>query len=350
MKIFQRYLIKSLIFKTLSISIILAVILWLAQSLKFSKMAPLQGAHIAEVIFLSLGVVPSLILNVVPVSFFMALSWVYYSFARSHERDIILGSGAREFSLAWPAVVVALGLTVLLYHASLYWGPVLVYETKSQAQRLSHSINPDLFTPGLFFEIGEKTLYIDQQGAGGKLQGLFVHHHLSSKDVFFTGQYGALESTPKGLMITIINGSRQEFFKEIHKPPLFLSFKKYTFYLTETKKVLPQQFLEPSFSRLCKSFQGTDYFPMAQKDLYYQYIFPLLPLCYSLRVSFLFIITPFLRYLPLALFFKLSISLLMVYGLLFFGIRLPLPLFFVAHLILFYPLVAWVRRARRESI
>ncbi len=209
---YTRYIVKSLIVPALLILCTLTSIIWLTQALRFIDLIVNRGLDFSTFFYLSLLLIPSLATVVLPISLFTAVILVYNKLIMDSELIVLKGAGLSKFDLAKPALIVALGATLLGYAMSLYLLPASYREFKDMQAFIRNNYASLLLQEGVFSSPVEGlTVYIQERQADGMLKGILVHDgRTPDKPVTMMAQQGALVQTAQGPRFDLINGNRQE--------------------------------------------------------------------------------------------------------------------------------------------
>lgn len=282
MKLYQRYLFKTLCYNTLGIASILTAIIWLMQSLRFARAIMHHGISVVGLFELCIGSLPRTVLIIVPIAFLLATLWCYNRIIQDNERDVISACGVWPWFFAWPCIKLSFLLILFLYSLSLYFSPVTVALSKKREFRIHHYLDPSFIAPGVFFQVEERIFYVHRQKNKKLFEGIFIY---DSKDpnhqTLITGKDARVIPKDNGFEIHLQQGTRQQIFS--NKPPSVLSFKEYSFrFGPKNKEERKRHVQEMGFLELISLLaKGKSY----QAELYQRLFLPLLPLMDSLWVT-----------------------------------------------------------------
>jgi lipopolysaccharide export system permease protein len=207
---YTRYIVKTLSIPALLILCTLTSIIWLTQALRFIDLIVNRGLDFSTFFYLSLLLIPSLAIVVLPVSLFSAVILVYNKLIMDSELIVLKGAGLSKFDLAKPALIVALGATFIGYFMSLYLLPASYREFKDMQAFIRNNYASLLLQEGVFSSPVEGlTVYIQERQEDGMLKGILVHDgRIPDKPVTMMAQQGALVQTSNGPRFDLINGNR----------------------------------------------------------------------------------------------------------------------------------------------
>jgi lipopolysaccharide export system permease protein len=222
------YIMKHLAAATLLITVSLTSIIWLTQALRFIDFIVNKGISIANFLELTLLLVPSLMLFVLPFALLCAVLFIYYRLLMDSELLVLSSAGLSRFQLARPAINVALSVTLISYGISLYLLPVSYHEFKEMQVFLRDNYASLLLQEEVFNSpVDGLTVYIRERAADGVLHGILVH---DSRDeakppVTMMAEEGRLIQSAQGPSFILYHGNRQE----VQEGRLsFLNFDQYT--------------------------------------------------------------------------------------------------------------------------
>lgn len=243
---YTRYIVKSLAIPALLILCTLTSIIWLTQALRFTDLIVNRGLDFSTFLYLSILLVPSLVMVVLPVSLFSAVIFVYNKLIMDSELIVLKGAGLSKLSLAKPALIVAVGATLIGYAISLYLLPASYREFKDMQAFIRNNYASLLLQEGVFSSPVEGlTVYIQERQANGMLKGILVHDgRIPGKPVTMMAQQGELLQTSKGPRFDLINGNRQEINHQQGQLSL-LYFDHYSLDLSMYTNTKEQRWREP---------------------------------------------------------------------------------------------------------
>src|SRR5262249_30493965 len=127
---YSLYIMKHLATAVALVTVSLTSIIWLTQALRFIDFIVSRGISFGSFLTLTLMLVPSLLLFVLPFALLCAVLFVYYRLMMDSELLVLSSAGLGRFQLAVPAMNIALITTLISYGLSLYLLPVTYHEFK----------------------------------------------------------------------------------------------------------------------------------------------------------------------------------------------------------------------------
>src|SRR5215469_11274016 len=109
------YIAKQLLQAAILITLSLTSIIWLTQALRFIDFIVNRGISFGSFLELTMLLVPSLMLFVLPFAVLCGVLYVYYRLMMDSELLVLSGAGLSRFQIAMPAIRVALMGTIISY-------------------------------------------------------------------------------------------------------------------------------------------------------------------------------------------------------------------------------------------
>ncbi len=239
MKIFDRYLLKNLCLATAFIAVVLILIIFLTQSLRFLEIVVNAGSSGSTFLVLTALALPRSFEVILPLSLMASTLFLYNKMTIDSELIAMRGIGHSSFDLAKPAVLLGLILTVFLWSVTLWIAPVSLSKMQQMREELKAEFSNFLFKEGVFNAVGKGlTVYINEKKDHGELAGLMIHDTRDTTKAPSTvmAKRGRIVSTQEGHQVIVHDGARQEFNP---KSGILqnLQFERYTIDLPESQAV-----------------------------------------------------------------------------------------------------------------
>ena len=224
---YSKYIVRHLVHSTLLITCSLTSIVWLTQALRFIDFIVNQGVSIMVFLQLTLLLIPSLVLMILPPALFCSVLFVYNKLKLDSELIVMQAAGLSRWRLGAPALQVAAGVTVLAYVIALYLQPVSYSRFRDMQSFLRNNYVSILLQEGVFSNpVNGLTVFIRERTKSGTLHGILVHDNRQRETpVTMMAEEGKLVETPQGPRFLLLNGNRQEMR---NGKLSFLMFKNYT--------------------------------------------------------------------------------------------------------------------------
>jgi lipopolysaccharide export system permease protein len=254
-----QYIFRHLVGPTLLITLSLTGIVWLAQSLRFIDLIVNRGLSVSLFLYLTTLLMPSLLAVVLPVALFCATLYTYNKLQNDSELIVFGSAGLSRFQLAWPALLMALILTVISYSISLYLLPKSFREFKDLQYFIRNNYASVLLQEGVFnTPTAGMTVYVRKREPDGMLKGILVHDNSDTEHpTTMMAKQGYLVNSDAGPQFILKQGNRQEIDHDTGQLSL-LHFEHYTLNIsiyTETNQI---RWREPNERYLDELFYPTD--------------------------------------------------------------------------------------------
>ncbi len=246
MQAITRYILNQLFAVTFFITLGLTVAVWLAQSLRFFDYIINRSLPVTAFFSFVGFLLPSFLGVVLPIATVCAVLFVYNKLTLDSEVVVLRAAGLSQGQLARPAIILALGVTVLVYAISLYFLPISYRAFKDLQYRIRNDYSAVLLQEGAFNELGKGlTVYLRERSVNGELHGILVHD--SRKDgrpVTMIAERGAVIRGESGPRVVMFNGNRQEVEQDDGHLSL-LYFDRYTIEVATLTKASQSRWRQP---------------------------------------------------------------------------------------------------------
>jgi len=224
---YSKYIARHLIHSTLLITFSLTSIVWLTQALRFIDFIVNQGVSIVIFLKLTILLIPSLLMMILPPALFCSVLFVYNKLKVDSELIVMQAAGLSRFRLAIPAMQVAALVMLVGYGVSLYLMPVSYGRFKDMQNFLRNNYASILLQEGVFSNPVEGlTVFLRERDKDGILHGILVHDNRDpAAPITMLADEGKLVDTPTGPRFLLMNGNRQEVK---NGKISFLNFESYT--------------------------------------------------------------------------------------------------------------------------
>lgn len=207
-----KYILRQLLTGMVLVSVALACVLWLTQSLRFVELIINKGLSVGTFVSLTLLLIPNFLSVILPISLFAVVLFTYNKLTMDRELIVLRAAGVSEWGLARPALILAGAAAILGYALNLYVIPKSVQGFRELQWNIRNDISGLLLQEGIFNQISPGlTIYLRSRTAEGELQGILVHDKRNpERPVTLMAERGALVYTNTSPRVLMINGNRQE--------------------------------------------------------------------------------------------------------------------------------------------
>ena len=242
----SRYILRQLVGPTVFVTVTLTGVIWLTQSLRFLDLVINKGLSAWDFFYLTLLLLPRILVLLIPVSLFSATVYIYHRLQADSEIVVMRAAGFSPISLARPAIVVSLAVAAVCYLLTLYLQP-LGFRTFKDLQFSIRSNYAAVAVPeGVFNTLVDGvTVFVRSREPTGELTGIFVHDARDARSpATMMAERGALVQTAKGPRFVLVKGNRQELDTEDSRVS-FLLFDRYTLDLQQFSESQVARWREP---------------------------------------------------------------------------------------------------------
>ncbi len=208
----DRYLFRQLSYALIAVTIGLAALVWLTQSLRFIELVLDRGLSLMVFVKLTSLMLPSFFAVILPITTFIVVLFIYVRLATDRELVVMRAAGLSQWTLSRPAVllaVIATGVCVLL---NIWLVPISHTAFRQWQFEIRNQLVGVLLQEGVFSQVGnDLTVYARYRDPDGTLRGILVHDQRDTgAPVTILAEMGRITVTPNGPRVTLLNGVRQQ--------------------------------------------------------------------------------------------------------------------------------------------
>ena len=206
------YIMRQLAIALLAVTIGLAALVWLTQSLRFIELVLDRGLSIWVFLELTGLLLPSFFGVILPITTFVVTLFTYVRLAADRALVVMRAAGLSNIQLSVPALLVASGAMVACFVLNLWLTPMSHQAFREWQFEIRNQMAGLLLQEGVFSSVGEElTVYARDRDADGTLHGILVHDARErGAPVTVIAESGRITATPQGPRVTLMNGQRQQ--------------------------------------------------------------------------------------------------------------------------------------------
>ena len=176
MKVFDSYLLKNLAIATFFIAVVLTLIIFLTQSLRFLEIVINAGSSGSAFWILTSLALPRFFEIILPLALLSATLFLYNKMTIDSELIAMRAIGHSSFALARPAIILGIIITLILWGITMWVAPKSLAQMQIMRSTIKAEMSTSLFREGVFNEFGSGlTVYIKEKNSDGSLSGLMIH-------------------------------------------------------------------------------------------------------------------------------------------------------------------------------
>jgi len=215
MTLLDRYLFRQLALALLAVTVGLAALVWLTQSLRFIELVLDRGLSLAVFFELTSLLLPSFFSVILPITTFIVMLFVHLRLAGDRELVVMRAAGLSNWQIARPGLGLAL-IVVAVMSLLNFWLVPLSHTAFRQWQfEIRNQLVGVLLQEGVFSTVGnDLTVYARKRDADGTLRGILVHDQREAGGaVTILAQSGRITPAAEGPRVTLYDGVRQQMEK-----------------------------------------------------------------------------------------------------------------------------------------
>src|SRR5579859_349458 len=252
-----RYLFRNLAISTLIATVIVSLVAWLIESLKFFELAVNGGAPLGLFLYLVILAMPPIVAVVLPIIFFAVIVFVYNKLTAESELIVLRALGLSQWRLAAPALALGGIVAVVVFVLNAFVAPLANERMKMLEDFTRTQFNGAPLNAGVFNPIGDKmTIYIRERKPNGDLLGLLIYQEQSNgRPTTTMAKRGVVVEGDHGPEIVVYGVSRQEIDPKSGRPRT-TEFERGTVDLQQVAEELTARWKEPSERTLPELLAG----------------------------------------------------------------------------------------------
>ena len=206
------YIFRQLALGLLAVTVGLAVLVWLTQSLRFIELVLDRGLSFLVFIELTGLLLPGFFAIILPITTFLVALFVYVRLSADRELVVMRAAGLSQWRLARPAIALALLSLGACYALNLLVVPQTQAAFRAWQFEIRNQLAAILVQEGVFSSVGDDlTVYARLRDRDGALRGILIHDARErGAPVTILAESGRITPTPAGPRVTLENGQRQQ--------------------------------------------------------------------------------------------------------------------------------------------
>ena len=218
-----RYISRQIALSLLAVTIGLAALIWLTQSLRFIELVLDRGLPFSVFLELTGLLLPSFFAVILPITTFVVTLFTYVRLSTDRELVVMRAAGLSDWRLARPALMVALVATGLGLMLQTWLVPVSHAAFREWQFEIRNQMAAILLQEGVFSSVSnDLTVYARIRERDGTLRGILIHDQREpGAPVTILAERGVILPSPNGPRVVLINGQRQQMERAVppNSPP-----------------------------------------------------------------------------------------------------------------------------------
>ncbi|PZQ45217.1 MAG: LPS export ABC transporter permease LptF [Micavibrio aeruginosavorus] len=212
--VYDRYLLKNVLWATLFTALSLAAVIMLTQSLRFLELIINSGASSFSFLILTFLAMPRFFEVILPIALMIGTVFIYNRMSSDSEMVVMKSSGYSPLRLSRPALMLAAIITLVVFVITAWIAPLSLSKMQTMRVTIKAQYSALLLRDGIFNAIGKDlTVYVHHRADDGALEGLLIHDSRdpTTPPVTILAKRGVIVSDEEGQQVVVYNGSRQDY-------------------------------------------------------------------------------------------------------------------------------------------
>lgn len=171
----DRYVFRQLLVALIAVTGGLVALIWLTQSLRFVELVVNRGLSIRVFVELTGLLIPGFIAIILPITTFVVVQFIYQRLSGDRELTVMRAAGLSNFTLARPAIAVAVLAVLAGYVLNLWVVPASYTRFREYQWEIRNRIAAFMLQEGVFTQVSDNlTVYVRTRDQDGTLHGIVV--------------------------------------------------------------------------------------------------------------------------------------------------------------------------------
>ena len=203
------YILRQILAPFVLFTVVLTLVVWMTQSLRLLDLVINRGQSASIFVYLTLLMVPSLLVIIVPVAFFGAALYALSKLNTDSEMVVMWSAGVSRLQLAMSVLTAAAVAMAVTYGCSLYLMPYGQRLMKDKMLDIRADIGAAILREGAFTTPSDGlTVFIRELSPSGEIRGILVHDNRdAAKPITYIAESGVLAQTQEGARLIMQNGN-----------------------------------------------------------------------------------------------------------------------------------------------
>jgi lipopolysaccharide export system permease protein len=157
------------------------------------------------------GIAPAIVYLTLPVAVGIAATWYYGNLLSESTLPVLYSAGFSVLSISAPAIVVALGGTLLGYSLSCYIAPYGARALQDAVNVIQNAPTPTLLQPNRFYTLegGRRVIYFEERIDRETIGGVFMREFTADEEKTFAARRATFLRRDKETLIVLFDGNIQ---------------------------------------------------------------------------------------------------------------------------------------------
>ncbi len=254
MTLLFKYAFKKFFLVSLTLTVLIISVLWLAQSLRYMDLIVNNSVSMGAYFSLVAYLLPDLFVIISPIAFAIATLFCFNRLMITHELAALRSLGISNLRLSLPILSLASGLFIFLMFLNITIVPASFQKLKQQEHVMRSAFSGALLREGSFNTSKGFTLYVREHNDKDELHGIFIYQPAKNGQPAHTtlAEAGQVFKSSDRLLILLKKGMRQDYTPSTRQYAHF-SFDEFVYDLTDaisSSESRPERASEKSIRQL----------------------------------------------------------------------------------------------------
>ncbi len=230
MNLLQKHLTKQMVLLFLSITLLLLLVVWLSQSLRFVQYIVNRGIPVSIFLKLTLFMMPRFLSLILPISTFLVSLFLYNKFNQDRELVIMQAIGMSIWQRGKPVLAFGVFTSFLILALNLWGAPHSSRAFRDLELEIRYNLSKAVLKVGVFNVINNSlVVYVKKVDNNGNMKDLFIADTKDlNKPTYYTAKNGILVSEDNALKLIAQDGTA-DFIDKTTNTVRYAVFKELVF-------------------------------------------------------------------------------------------------------------------------
>ncbi len=215
LKSLDKYILRQFLTPFILILTVLTLVIWMTQTLQRLELLVDNGQNLGYFLYLSILVIPSLLVVLIPFSMFGACIYALYRMHVDSEIAVMFATGISRTRVALPILIVTFFGALATLYIALDLSPRTYRTLKQNVINIRSDVASSVLRSGEFIKIIDGfTIYVQEVNSNNQFTGLLVNDYRNPEQPrTYLAQRGVLRNSDNGPVLILAGGNFQRLRK-----------------------------------------------------------------------------------------------------------------------------------------
>ncbi len=211
MFIMDKVIFKRFCVTTVVLAIILSVLLWFTQSIKYISIIAENDVSLKNYFSLIVYLLPDLLTRIIPICVLIASIYLFSKITLDNELVVMQALGKSPWQISWSVIVFSAVLAVATFCTNIYLVPDSFQKFRVLESKFRDNLSSSVLKTGKFNLTKNITVFVKDKDINQNLKGVFIsdsRDNARNKPYVIMAELGKIRRIDNEWVIFLKNGSR----------------------------------------------------------------------------------------------------------------------------------------------